>query len=222
VAVRAGGARRSRRRGGVPLPDAETLVDPPSPPTWNLASGGLPFPPMSVESINQLLEELDPPVPIKMFAQLLAQTASGGDWSKRARCRERPSWWFFPVKELISGPWIRRARWECARCPVRLECLSSALESPKTVGVWGGTTRDQRTAVAHLPRWRQIVSLNRQFKVMATTGPWRVATKNEWVGIPPFVSSVSATPTSSSTRSVSVTGTALPSVSKESLASQAR
>jgi WhiB family redox-sensing transcriptional regulator len=32
----------------------------------------------------------------------------------------------------------------CLRCPVRVTCLKYALDDPKVVGIWGGTTTMQR------------------------------------------------------------------------------
>ena len=50
-----------------------------------------------------------------------------------------PDLWF-PLDEEQS----MRARAVCARCPVQTACLQHALEVPALVGVWGGTTTDQR------------------------------------------------------------------------------
>jgi WhiB family redox-sensing transcriptional regulator len=52
---------------------------------------------------------------------------------------------FFPVG--TSGPALRdadAAKRVCARCPVITECLTFALSSGRTSGVWGGTCEGER------------------------------------------------------------------------------
>jgi len=48
---------------------------------------------------------------------------------------------FFPEVGEPSGP----ARAVCARCPVRVECLTWALLNDERHGVWGATSPPQRT-----------------------------------------------------------------------------
>jgi WhiB family redox-sensing transcriptional regulator len=73
----------------------------------------------------------------------------GEDWRDRAACREEDPELFFP---LGVGPKAHlqtlRAKAVCARCPVREECLASATETGMNVGVWGGTSEEERTGVA--------------------------------------------------------------------------
>ncbi|MDX5567389.1 WhiB family transcriptional regulator [Streptomyces sp. ID05-04B] len=55
---------------------------------------------------------------------------------------------FFPVG--TAGPALREAaaaKRVCARCPVRAECLSFALDSGQASGVWGGTGEQERVAL---------------------------------------------------------------------------
>jgi WhiB family redox-sensing transcriptional regulator len=57
---------------------------------------------------------------------------------------------FFPDRQLRPGrnseddPWVAAARRVCAGCPVRLECLRTALDNREDYGIWGGTTPDER------------------------------------------------------------------------------
>jgi WhiB family transcriptional regulator, redox-sensing transcriptional regulator len=39
------------------------------------------------------------------------------------------------------------ARAYCAVCPVRTECLETALADPRTHGLWGGTSPNERKAI---------------------------------------------------------------------------
>ena len=74
------------------------------------------------------------------------------DWRGRAECRDDPTpdRWFVPPGDRYG---IAAAKAVCARCPVAAECLAEAMTDPHTVGVWGGTTENQRAKIrAHTPR----------------------------------------------------------------------
>jgi WhiB family transcriptional regulator, redox-sensing transcriptional regulator len=64
-------------------------------------------------------------------------------WMRRAACRSSPSEWFFPK---VRGS-TRAAKAVCALCTVCDECLAYALADADATGVWGGTTRYQRTSM---------------------------------------------------------------------------
>jgi WhiB family redox-sensing transcriptional regulator len=52
---------------------------------------------------------------------------------------------FFPVGS--SGPALLQAaeaKAVCAGCPVRDDCLSYAIETGQSAGVWGGTSEEER------------------------------------------------------------------------------
>jgi WhiB family redox-sensing transcriptional regulator len=67
-------------------------------------------------------------------------------WRLRASCRGLDPALFFPGDE--EGPGAERAQQVCATCPVREQCLQSALAAKEEYGVWGGTTpRDRRRIV---------------------------------------------------------------------------
>ncbi len=62
------------------------------------------------------------------------------EWHARAACRGTGTDAFFPRRgTLYDG-----TRQLCAECPVREECLETALADSKLVGLWGGTTPAQR------------------------------------------------------------------------------
>ena len=74
------------------------------------------------------------------------------DWREQAECRDDPTpdLWFVPPGDRYG---IAAAKVVCTRCPVAAECLAEAMADPHTVGVWGGTTENQRAKVrSHAPR----------------------------------------------------------------------
>lgn len=62
------------------------------------------------------------------------------NWRSRAACRGTD-----PEQWLATHPRkAARALAVCQGCPVRQPCLSYALAHPDVVGIWGGTTRQER------------------------------------------------------------------------------
>ena len=108
-------------------------------------------------------------------------------WREQAACASRtvpPLRYFFPdtSKGLAPGSKkIRRARRVCAKCPVRQQCLEFVVdEGIRLTGIWAGTTDEQREATASLPRDERLAELERMAFEASTTGPWRVASDEEW------------------------------------------
>lgn len=70
------------------------------------------------------------------------------DWHRQAACLNADPGMFFPGKGESTGP----AKALCARCPVAAECLAVALAmedcEPDRVGVWGGTSPNERRRIA--------------------------------------------------------------------------
>ncbi|WP_189866804.1 WhiB family transcriptional regulator [Streptomyces poonensis] len=70
------------------------------------------------------------------------------EWLRQAACVGEDPDLFFPVG--TTGPALQDiadAKRICAGCPVISECLSWALGSGQTSGVWGGLAEDERTAL---------------------------------------------------------------------------
>lgn len=63
-------------------------------------------------------------------------------WRKQAACIDLDSAEFFLAGEDLEG--MRRAQEICATCPVREPCLEFALASNQSLGIWGGTTPNER------------------------------------------------------------------------------
>ena len=74
------------------------------------------------------------------------------DWREQAECKDDPTpdLWFVPPDDRHG---IAAAKAICRRCPVTAECLAEAMANPSIVGVWGGTTENQRAKLrAAMPR----------------------------------------------------------------------
>jgi len=63
-------------------------------------------------------------------------------------CRDEDPELFFPIGS--SGPALlqaAQAKAVCAGCPVRIDCLSYAIETGQAAGVWGGASEQERRAI---------------------------------------------------------------------------
>nr|BFD86455.1 WhiB family transcriptional regulator [Streptomyces sp. Xyl84] len=70
------------------------------------------------------------------------------NWREHAACRHEDPDLFFPIG--TTGPALvqtEQAKAVCRRCPVRDECLEWALDTAQTLGVWGGTSENERRAL---------------------------------------------------------------------------
>ena len=70
------------------------------------------------------------------------------DWQKRAACRGSDANLFFaPTQQETKEERTAReahAKSVCARCPVREQCLSFALTTRESHGIWGGLNETER------------------------------------------------------------------------------
>lgn len=69
---------------------------------------------------------------------------AGTTWQEYGLCREVDPDLFFPESGTAA-----RARAVCLACEVRVDCLEYAVTRGE-VGVWGGTTDDQRRAIRRI------------------------------------------------------------------------
>lgn len=60
---------------------------------------------------------------------------------------------FFPDKEDLVG--IAKAKAVCSTCPVADECLTWAIETNQSEGIWGGHTPKERRALRR--RWLEEI-----------------------------------------------------------------
>jgi WhiB family redox-sensing transcriptional regulator len=105
-------------------------------------------------------------------------------WREQAACTARtvpPLRHFFPDPSRLApgSKKLRQARRVCSRCPVRRQCLELVIDEDLE-GVWAGTTDSQREATAGLARDQRIRALEQVAFEATTSGPWRVASDEEW------------------------------------------
>jgi WhiB family transcriptional regulator, redox-sensing transcriptional regulator len=60
---------------------------------------------------------------------------------------------FFPDPEDLAG--ISKAKAVCATCPVASECLTWAIETNQSEGIWGGHTAKERRTLRR--RWLEEI-----------------------------------------------------------------
>jgi WhiB family redox-sensing transcriptional regulator len=74
------------------------------------------------------------------------QVTSMDNWRDHAACRHEDPELFFPIG--TSGPALlqtEQAKAVCRRrCPVQEQCLQWALDTGQAIGVWGGTSENER------------------------------------------------------------------------------
>jgi WhiB family transcriptional regulator, redox-sensing transcriptional regulator len=71
-------------------------------------------------------------------------------WQDDALCAQVATEAFFP---LSGGQDAHRAKKVCAECPVRIDCLTYALQNDIRQGIWGGTSPNERRRMARsVPR----------------------------------------------------------------------
>ncbi|MFI5673268.1 WhiB family transcriptional regulator [Streptomyces cellulosae] len=70
------------------------------------------------------------------------------NWREHAACRHEDPDLFFPIG--TTGPALvqqEQAKAVCRRCPVQEQCLEWALDTGQSIGVWGGTSENERRAL---------------------------------------------------------------------------
>lgn len=94
----------------------------------------------------------DQPEPVKLSEGARALLAdSYFPWHEQARCygQDFDRLPFFPPREIHTA--IERTRRYCQPCPVKLNCLKSALDYDAKVslngGIWAGFSADQRQLI---------------------------------------------------------------------------
>jgi WhiB family redox-sensing transcriptional regulator len=63
-------------------------------------------------------------------------------WRDEAACRDENPELFFPLPSNPAAE--RRAKAICWTCPVREDCLTDALTTGASEGIWGGLTDEER------------------------------------------------------------------------------
>ena len=76
----------------------------------------------------------------------LAELTRRPQWHAEAACRGTDPNAFIPARGA-NGALVARARAICATCPVTEECLAYAMADSDCVGIWSGTTAQERRAM---------------------------------------------------------------------------
>jgi WhiB family redox-sensing transcriptional regulator len=74
--------------------------------------------------------------------------AQPDSWLNHAACAGTDTTGFFPDRGQQDV--IKQAKAICARCPVRAECLTYAMQNGEKYGIWGGYSEKERRK---LRRW---------------------------------------------------------------------
>jgi WhiB family transcriptional regulator, redox-sensing transcriptional regulator len=85
-------------------------------------------------------------MPIMSVSAALRAASVG--WASLGACRDSDPDLFFPIAS--SGPALQQiaeAKAVCALCPVRVDCLSYALETGQDAGLWGGASAEERREI---------------------------------------------------------------------------
>lgn len=70
-------------------------------------------------------------------------------WRQDAACQSLPDTMFFLAGDDFAG--MKRAKSVCEQCPVKDECLEFAIVTNQSLGIWGGTTPNERRQIRR--RW---------------------------------------------------------------------
>ena len=112
-----------------------------------------------------------------MFLRLERRRArllsDAGRWRRRAACREMGPELFFPAGERdeVAVAQTAAAKQVCARCDVRLHCLTYALVANPEDGIWGGLGPSERRALGRARRARHEARAERSEKEEAAAAP---------------------------------------------------
>lgn len=78
-------------------------------------------------------------------AEFAEEHTTEQSWRTEAACRSLPDTMFFLAGDDFEG--MRQAKDECARCPVKEPCLEFAILTNQSLGIWGGTTPNERRQI---------------------------------------------------------------------------
>ena len=79
-------------------------------------------------------------------SQWLAELTRRPSWHADAACRGTDPDGFI-LRKGANAATMARTRATCSRCPVTVQCLDFALADPDSMGIWAGTTGQQRRAM---------------------------------------------------------------------------
>lgn len=78
-------------------------------------------------------------------SRLLGEEWAPGNWREVASCRDSDPDLFYPLgKGHAAFEQTEEAKLVCRACPSREPCLAFALATRQDLGVWGGTSPEER------------------------------------------------------------------------------
>jgi WhiB family transcriptional regulator, redox-sensing transcriptional regulator len=83
------------------------------------------------------------------LAHLADEAPINASWRQDAACRSLPDSMFFLAGDDFAG--MKAAKAVCEQCPVQDECLEFAVLTNQSLGIWGGTTPNERRQIRR--RW---------------------------------------------------------------------
>lgn len=102
----------------------------------------------NARAMQEVLDELSPFEDARLRKQVRERFQSmWPEWTLAASCYHLDTNTFFPEDDRAADDAVvLKARVECAKCPVRKECLEWALENPHSAehGIYAGTTGEER------------------------------------------------------------------------------
>ncbi|GGS26839.1 transcriptional regulator WhiB [Streptomyces aureoverticillatus] len=111
------------------------------------------------------ITELRLPAPAPGTRRRMDEVPLRQEWIQRAACADEDPELFFPVGS--TGPAERdqeEAKRVCERCPVARQCLTYALRSGQTSGVWGGKDEGELARLRRRRRGADRVSVEREVR----------------------------------------------------------
>lgn len=109
----------------------------------------------------------------RIQAEIPHRVPAGSEWTEHALCRTVDPELWFPEKGASTGSYYS-ARDICAQCPVRRECLESALDNNEQFGIWGGFSPNERKIIR---RSRELY-LRREAKRKTAPAPAAIDRRN--------------------------------------------
>lgn len=70
-----------------------------------------------------------------------------GEWREEAECRNYDPELWFPSRGGPANEGVKKAKRICKECPVRVECLTYAVDTNQKWGIWGGKNEKELRSI---------------------------------------------------------------------------
>ena len=96
---------------------------------------------------------------LAVLDHVLGPTRTGENWRDAGLCRDENPNLFYPIgRGRAALDQAEEAKAVCLVCPSREPCLAFALATRQELGVWGGTSPEERRLLLGRGRRRQVAS----------------------------------------------------------------